>query len=878
MRIVFDAQGALGGSRHRGIGRYTKSFMREFVRAGQEHEILVLLNTMLPEAHDQLRAELADLVPPANFITWSAEPPVGGMHLENWERRAFAREIWEEIIASLEPDLLVISSLFEGAEDDAVSWVSFGRDYLTATICYDLIPMIYRQHYLLHPGMEAFYRRQLEALRRSDFLLAISQSAADEAVQLLRYPKERVINIGAAVDVDFRQVSEIDLLDRFGIDRPFLLYVSAFEVRKNHRSLIEAYASLPTDVRSAHQLVLGGGVGGTGALNTLVREVNLEEDEVVFTGIVDDQELAALYAQSKAVVFPSWHEGFGLPILEAMMFNKAVISSNRSSMPEVVGMADALFDPFDVASIASSIERVLSDDDFRGRLEENAPARVAAFSWERSAKMALEFLEDRTRRYPRPRDYNRRHAAKALERVRSNPKLSKFPADVAAKHLGRSFRREERRQLLIDVSRLVIEDARTGIQRVARAILINLLKSPPEGWCVEPVYASPAEPGYKYAKSFADRILGLKQPWHSDRPVEVWSGDLLCVLDLDPDVLVAQRETLDDWRLHGVQVFTVVHDILPLMLPEYFPPEVGDVVMDRWVRELARHSGAVCVSATVASQLKQWMQANDVSTSPNFRFGWFHHGSDIDNSVPTRGLPAFAERIFSMMKERPVALMVGTLEPRKGHAQALDALEDLWRTGVDIGLIIVGKNGWRTDQLAARIRNHPEFGHHLTWLEGVSDEFLGELYERSSFLLAASEGEGFGLPLIEAARNNLPLIVRDLPVFHEVAQNGALYFPNRRDASAISDTIRHWLDLKDKEGFPQPNRVPRLTWAESAAMLANLLIDGGGQPVGKPVSTSSGPKQLLPCKTEEHNLRSAANAAGRVSPAVEPAGVDQKLL
>src|SRR3546814_13825848 len=109
------------------------------------------------------------------------------MRISDW-----SSDVCSSDLNSLEPDLLLISSLFEGAEDDAVSSIPVGRDYLVATICYDLIPLIYREHYLLHPGMEAYYRRQIEQLRRSDFLLAISQSAADEAVQLLRYPLERV--------------------------------------------------------------------------------------------------------------------------------------------------------------------------------------------------------------------------------------------------------------------------------------------------------------------------------------------------------------------------------------------------------------------------------------------------------------------------------------------------------------------------------------------------------------------------------------------------------------------------------------------------------------------------------------------------------------
>lgn len=823
MRIVFDPQGALGGSRYRGIGRYTRSFLKEFARQAQHHEIFILLNTMIPESFDQLRIDLQGLIPPENFITWSAEAPVGGMHPENWERRALAREIWEAMVQSLEPDLLIVSSLFEGAEDNAVSSIPVGRDYLVATICYDLIPLMYRQHYLLHPGMEAFYRRQIEQFRRSDFLLAISQSAADEAVQLLRYPRERIVNIGAAVDAHFGTIRDLDLAKRFAITRPYLLYVSAFEVRKNHKGLIEAYAALPPSVRKEHQLVLGGGVGATEYLGSFAAELGLGEDEVVFTGSVDDQELAALYAQSKAVAFPSWHEGFGLPILEAMLFDKAVISSNRSSMPEVVGNPEALFDPHDIADMKRAIARVLTDDEFRRGLETNASSRVAAFTWERSARLALEFLEEATARWPRPRDFNRRFVANALGRIKGNHQLSDFPPEIASRHVARSFRREERRQLLIDVSRLVVEDAKTGIQRVVRAILTNLLKNPPEGWVVEPICANASELGYRYARSFADRLLGIEHHWHEDRPVEIWSGDIVCILDLEPDVLITQRPVLDEWRLHGAEVYTVVHDILPLLLPEYFPDSVGQQVIAKWVAELARHSGAICVSATVSKQLAEWMSDNEIPLNARFRLDWFHHGSDVESSVPSRGIPADASQVFAAMERAPSALMVGTLEPRKGHSQALSAFEELWASGDDISLVIVGKLGWRIDGLADRIRKHPELGKRLFWLDGISDEYLNALYTKAQFLLAASEGEGFGLPLIEAARNGLPLVARDLPVFREVAGDGAYFFPNTRDPIGLANSIKAWLRLKEAGDHPLPTKVRALRWDESAAMLFSAL-------------------------------------------------------
>jgi glycosyltransferase involved in cell wall biosynthesis len=507
-----------------------------------------------------------------------------------------------------------------------------------------------------------------------------------------------------------------------------------------------------------------------------------------------------------------------------MMFGKAVISSNRSSMPEVVGCDEALFDPFDEPEMTAIIERLLTDDAFRTRLESNAPKRLAAFTWERSAQLALAFLEASVARVPKPRNSARTHVAHALARVRNDKRLEGFPHDIAIRHIARTFRRAERRQLLIDVSRLVVHDARTGIQRVVRSILLSLLRNPPEGFVVEPVHANATETGYRYARRFADTFLGVTHPWHEDQPVEVWSGDVMCVLDLEPDVLVRQRETLDDWRLRGVEVFTVVHDILPVLLPEYFPDSVGEKVIGRWVRELARHNGAICVSQTVASQLRGWIGAQGIETHPRFRYDWFHHGSEIGTPGSSQSLPSDAKALLVTLASRPTALMVGTIEPRKGHAQALAAFEQLWAEGQDVALAIVGKQGWRVEGFARKLLIHPELGKRLFWLDGISDAYLDRVYDSATVLLGASEGEGFGLPLIEAARKGLPLLLRDIPVFREVAGQGANYFANSRSPDVIANAIRGWLEKYREGSQASPDKVDWLTWDQSAQMLFSRLV------------------------------------------------------
>jgi glycosyltransferase involved in cell wall biosynthesis len=201
--------------------------------------------------------------------------------------------------------------------------------------------------------------------------------------------------------------------------------------------------------------------------------------------------------------------------------------------------------------------------------------------------------------------------------------------------------------------------------------------------------------------------------------------------------------------------------------------------------------------------------------------GFFHLGADLHASLPTRGILQDHSAVFGKLRSRPTFLMVGTVEPRKGHRQALAAMERLWADGVDANLAIVGKKGWMIDDLAERLQEHPERGDRLFWLQGISDEMLEQIYRSVHALLVASKGEGFGLPLIEAAQYGLPIISRDIPVFREVAGEHAYYFRGE-DAQALADALRAWLSLGN--ATPVSIGIPWLTWRESSRQLLDVVL------------------------------------------------------
>lgn len=393
------------------------------------------------------------------------------------------------------------------------------------------------------------------------------------------------------------------------------------------------------------------------------------------------------------------------------------------------------------------------------------------------------------------------------------------------------------RRLFLDVTATCRSDLKTGIERVARAITMALLEQGVAGYRIEPVYLSDRSGtwNYHFARRYTLGMLGLSTEWANDERVDPMAGDVLIGLDLAGDVLVQAHAAglIQHYRNVGVGVWFMLHDLLPLRMPHVFPPDTAPGFA-QWLKVLTHMDGIVAVSKAVANDVEAWIDEQRLTRTGTrtLHIDWSHHGADLASSVPSKGMPDDADHILTQLQARPTFLMVGTVEPRKGYLQAIKAFELLWEQGVDANLVIVGGEGWKAlgdqarrdiPETVQRLRNHPRLGNRLFWLSGISDEYLEKVYANGTCLVFASVGEGFGLPLIEAAEHDLPVIARDIPIFREVALDCAWYFDGDAPAD-LAASVQAWLGAFERGEHPRSHGMPSLTWAQSANRLVEIVL------------------------------------------------------
>lgn len=666
MRIVLDLQGAQGDGRFHRTGHDSLALALAIARNRGEHEIVLALNGLFPDTIESVRALFHGVLPQENIRVWHAPGPVRACEPGNGWRREIAERIREAFLAGLQPDIVHVSSLFEGYTDDQVTSLGvFAPEMPTSVMLDDLIPLLNPEtHLQANPAYAHHYANKIEQLKRAAVWLSLSPTAA-----------------GAVSSVPgFDSRHRVELLD----------------AERGGSSLMEHGAAQTDDP-----------IWDVRARRALAVFTEIHASPEIAGGVEGHEDLCSRLIESIAPIIPCGAEENALaPIAQAI----------AASLPE-----------------------------------------------------------------------------------------------------------KREKQLFVDVSGVVQEDAKTGIQRVTRSILKEFLANPPNGYTVEPVYASPNRNGYRYARHYTAGLLSQDSDG-KDEDIEHRPGDIFLGLDLQHRVLLNNHDYLLGLRRDGVKILFVVYDLLPISMPQAFALEPD--IHARWLETITGFDGAVCISRAVADELTGWLGAHGRQRLRPFQINWFHLGADIESSVPSFGLPDDAGVVLGRIAGAPSFLMVGTVEPRKGHQQTLEAFERLWARGVAANLVIVGKQGWKVAALVSRLQHHPQLGTRLFWLKGISDEYLEKIYGASACLVAASEGEGFGLPLIEAARHKLPIIARGIPVFREVAGEHALYFDGPQPET-LAAAVEEWLSLGAAGAAPQSSGIQWLTWAESAAQLQRGICGNG---------------------------------------------------
>ena len=648
-------------------------------------------------------------------------------------------------------------------------------------------------------------------------------------------PPDRIAVIGAAAGARFEPIliepaAAERLTRRVGLDRAFVTCVSGPDYRKNLKGIIEAVGAMPRGRGPGLQILIVSNpdAGQCEELKRLAADMDLGDDAVVIAPHLGDDDLVTLLNLSRALVFPSLYEGFGLPVLEAMQCGTPVVVADTSSLPEIVDRADLLYDPGRPERAGEILHRIVEDAAFRAEISEWGIKRAKAFSWERSARLALDAVDAALERQPlknvRPAvsrlldlDDARREVADVLRLAPADDgDVASFVADLlfSVPRFSAGGRR-----LLIDASVCAQTDAWTGIQRVVRKLTAVSFRGAVGRSEVIPVAVRIYGDRIRTATNHLALSLG-EERIAEPHDIEFRPGDDLFMLDSNWIEYPDFHHHFFELRKQGGKVYTCIYDLIPELHPEVCVDHMPQAHV-RWLHAaVAQSDGLICISRAVADELLDYVAANDLPHRPGLRVGWFHCGSDLDGFHSIK--PVRDEVRAAFGDGVPSFLAVGTLEPRKRQALAIDAFESLWERGVDARLVLIGGRGWKIDALADRIRSHPEHGRRLFWFEGASDNDVSHAYENAAAVVSMSLAEGFGLPLAEAARLDKPVICSDIPVFREVGGEGAIYFASE-DEAAMADAVQGFLEGRLTA---DPSKVSRTTWAEAARRIGDVVYGG----------------------------------------------------
>jgi alpha-1,2-rhamnosyltransferase len=336
---------------------------------------------------------------------------------------------------------------------------------------------------------------------------------------------------------------------------------------------------------------------------------------------------------------------------------------------------------------------------------------------------------------------------------------------------------------------------------------------------------------------FAKRTyLKSSELFHLRRRVRFGKGDVLLLADAS--------WSLNDWsgvqaaQKTGARIGVLLYDLLPVTNPEWFDESLAESFQKWFERVVDEADFFLGISEATISEFRRQVRQRkkrgpalppSVSFALGADFQPLHAGP---GSIRSR-----VKEIFPKNGPVPVYLAVGTLEPRKNHGYILDAFDRLWSRGGNASLCIVGRKGWKCEEVLSRLEKHPEAGKRLFAFHDLEDEELLYCYDRARALLIASKNEGFGLPIIEALMRGLRVLASDIPVFREVGSDFCTYF----DLSS-PESLSKLIEREGQGALPEPRPVSEfgwVTWKQSAEdLLEKIRRLNSSNPQGRRPTTA----------------------------------------
>lgn len=776
MKILIDGQSLQTDSRDRGIGRYTEGLINGLCRNGAE--VIVLFNGSYEPRCTEAIQRIAQSVPTAKVERFFAVGNCNSLNINGLDY-FLSSHLYQEAVDRIAPDVFLCSSVLESQQTFICPPLErIAKQYPVVAVNYDMIPLENVENYLPNKEIRDWYFSSLRSMFSVDLALCISRFSEQQLQNVCPNIATKVI-WGASFTEKVEQIQK----------KNYLFYCGGLDNRKNVDFLCRAYAALPYNLRSEHPLYIccRKNTHPAQELKKLIDRLHMGR-YIQLVEAENNGELARLYAECQLFVFPSKCEGLGLPLIEALTYQAPVLSSQATSLPEIIDNSEAWFSPYDESQLTEKLRQALTQPNMLKRLQMYSNKNQNKFTWEKTGLITLSAL------------------SQLVEKKRSQQHSIVDLSFVALPEtMSRNFKlsraRQCKRTIYFDISEYYRTTAHTGIQRVVQKFLQYLPQELNE-YNFDIVYISGSIEGPYRVIEFRNR------EWHHLEPVQPVAGDWYMSVDLCSWQILNHQSDLIEWKHQGVKLFFYVYDIIFYDYPKFVVDYSTVDILNRWLKFVAINADCIMTdSNTVADNLKRWACENDVNVSKTI-FLPQHLGTDfkLKHVQNSRKSPVFQ------------FICVSTIEPRKGYLPLLNAFIKALDEGLNARLIIVGRPGWKADDEIELLKTNSYVDKNIFWEDNCSDDRLRELYSQSHCFIFASYDEGFGLGIVEAAQSGLPLLLRDIPVFREIAGDHALYFTDEN----LTDYLK--LVVSGKKKLPSIHGMKILTWKQSVHESASQFV------------------------------------------------------